>query len=449
MENNFKRRRYIRIISFFVSLSVLFGVWAAISTVKVQKYKLLASASTERALSELCENLDNITTVLEKGMYCTSNTMLSNVSSQLGRSAACAKVSLGQLTDETMVTDEVYKFLSQVGDFTNALVTKAEAGQALTAKEKESVKLLYEYSKSLSDSMDEIRNGYYDGSITFEKGLSNLSLDTSDEASLFSNSVSDAEQSLADYPTLIYDGPFADSVLERESELIKGKNEITAAEAKKLAAKYLKADESSIRQDDDEISSIPLYCFSVGEKSVGITKSGGYLCYMTNPDYSSEATISEEEAADRAEKYLDSIGYDSMEKSYYSDYDGVCTVNFAYEDDNDIIYYADLIKVSVALDSGEVVAVDARGYITNHRNRTLPEEKISLAEAKKTLSSELTLLESEKTLIPTDSGKEKLCWEFHCRNSENQEYLIYTDVETGEEADILILLYADGGTVVR
>lgn len=448
MDKTYSRQKYIRIISFLVSLSVLLFITTAVSTYKAEKYKRSVSTASERALNELCENLDNITVILEKGMYANSNTMLSNVSSLLSRSSACAKVSLSQLTDEDMVTDVIYKFLSQVGDFTASLVRKAQSGQTLTSDEKEGVKALYQYSKSLCDALDGIRSGYYDNTVMFEKSMSNLSLDGIQDVSIFSDSVSDAEQSLADYPTLIYDGPFADSVLERESQLIKNENEITADEARKLAIKYLGTDAASVRRDDDEASSIPLYCFSSGEKSVGITKSGGYLCYMTNPDYSGEVTISEKEAINRAKKYLDDIGYTSMKESYYTDYDGFCTINFAYQKDG-IVYYADLIKVSVRLDTGEVSAVDARGYITNHRERDIPKIKISAKKAKTLISDELTLISVQKAFIPLDTGKEKLCYEMHCRNGEDREYLVYIDVVTGEEDDILILLYADGGMMTR
>ena len=112
-------------------------------------------------------------------------------------------------------------------------------------------------------------------------------------------------------------------------------------------------------------------------------------------------------------------------------------------------YYADLIKVGIALDTGNVVAVDARGYLTNHCKRDLPETAVSLSKAKAKLSSELTVISTAKALIPTEYGKEKLCYEFHCRDSENQEILIYIDVETGTEADILLLLYSDGGVLTR
>ncbi len=448
MKQESKKRKYVRVISFLSFLSVLLCAAAITNAVKAEKYRASAQASYERAVSELCEDLDSITVSLQKGMYSNSKQMLSQVGTELYRCSACAKVNLGQLTDENMITDEIYKFLSQVGDFTLSLDRKAQSGEKLDQNDHAALRRLYNYSVSLSDGMGEIRDGYYDGTVSFEKTLSTLSLDGADESASFSDSVSDAEQSLADYPTLIYDGPFADTVLNRKPLFLNGKKEITAAEAKKTAAEILGIDEAKLRQDSDENSLFMLYCFSAGEKAIAITKNGGYLCYMTNPDYSGKSVIGEKEAARRAKQCLDKLGFSSMSESYYSTYDGVCTINFAYKQ-NGVTYYADLIKVSVALDSGAVVAVDARGYLTNHRSRSLPEKKITLSEAKSNLSPELTVMSSATAVIPTDYGKEKLCFEFHCRDSKKQEVLVYIDVETGTEADILLLLYSDDGVLTR
>lgn len=59
-----------------------------------------------------------------------------------------------------------------------------------------------------------------------------------------------------------------------------------------------------------------------------------------------------------------------MKESYYSIYDGLITINFAYTE-SDIVFYGDLIKVSVALDNGEVVGREARGFLMSHCSRNI------------------------------------------------------------------------------
>ena len=442
-----QRRRFIRAISFLSVACIVLSVSTVVYADKAQKYKFATEIAYERALGELCESLDNITVTLQKGTYCNTGRMMSDISNDLSRQASVAKVSLGQLTDKDMITEEVYKFLSQIGAFTSS-VAKDRDKLSLDAKQKDSLKSLLAFSQSLSDSLARIRQGSFDGEIVNEKRINTLA-SSSEVPKTFSESMSDVGQSLADYPTLIYDGPFADNILNRQGgKMLKTLQEITKQEAKKIAAGFINTTPESLREESDVNSQIKLYCFSKGDVAVALTKKGGKLCYMVNPRQVSAETISGEESIKRAKKFLKENGYASMKESYYSVYAGVCTVNFAYSK-NDILHYSDLIKVSVALDNGEVLSVDARGYLMNHTKRSIYTENITLEKAKKVISEDLKILSVKSVVIPLDTGKEAYCYEFHCKDSKNQELLIYIDKTTGEEQNILLLVYADGGLLTR
>ena len=445
--NSRQKKYFIRAISYLSVACIVLTVSTIVYANKAQKYRFVTEIAYERALNELCESLDNITVSLQKGTYCSTGKMLSDIGNDLTRQASCAKVSLGQLTDETMITEEVYKFLSQIGAFTSA-VAKNKDKLSLTAKERENLASLLSYSQSLSENLGKIREGSLNGDIISEKRTDTLAT-TSESPKTFSDSMTDVQQNLADYPTLVYDGPFADNVLHKTGgEMLRNLQEITKQEAKKISAKYMNSTPESLREEADVNSEIELYCFSKGDISVGITKKGGKLCYMMNPKDVGGETISTKEAVHRGKKYLENIGYTSMKESYYSVFNGVCTVNFAYAE-NGIIHYSDLIKVSVALDSGEVLSVDARGYLMNHTKRDIYSEKITSEEARKIIPDTLKILSENLAVIPLDTGKEAYCYEFRCKDKTGQEVLIFIDKMTGEERDILLLLYADGGVMAR
>ena len=169
---------------------------------------------------------------------------------------------------------------------------------------------------------------------------------------------------------------------------------------------------------------------------------------MTNPAFSGEAQISAETAVKIAAKFLKTVGYTDMQPSYYSTYDGVCTVIFHYVKD-DVVYYADLIKVGVALDTARAVSFDARGFLMNHTNRKLPEVTVSAEDAAASLSPALRLMGTKTALVPLDDGTEQLCHELHCRDRDGREALVYKAVTTGDEADLKLLLYSDGGVLAK
>ena len=85
----------------------------------------------------------------------------------------------------------------------------------------------------------------------------------------------------------------------------------------------------------------------------------------------------------------------------------------------------------------------------NHTERNLSSDILSQAEAQKSVSGLLTVLDSKRAVILTKSKGEKDCWEFHCTDKDGNEVLVYIDTKTGYEDDILLLLYSDGGILTK
>ena len=165
--------------------------------------------------------------------------------------------------------------------------------------------------------------------------------------------------------------------------------------------------------------------------------------------YASEIKLSQKDAIKKATEFLNSKGYTKVKESYYSTTDGICTINFAFYE-NGITYYTDLIKISVALDDGTITAFDATGYLMNHTQRKIPDNvKYSVDEAGKLLKKSLKVISSKKAYIPTEWETEVYAYEYHCKAPDGNEILVYIDPLTGEEIDILILLYSDGGVLTK
>ncbi len=441
------RRRAVRLLSFLLIFCLLFAVFSLVQTLRLRQKDTAAATASQRAMREFSENLESIETDLQKSVFCNSSTQLSALALNLSKCAACAKCSLSQLTNADLVSDEIYKFLSQVGDFTVAVGKKATAGQSVSSADRKGLSALAAYAKSLTEAITPLDEGYFDGTVALEKTrLQQMNKATAPK--YFSDEVNRAAKSFSAYPTLLYDGPFADTVLQRDARAIQEKDEIAPDIAARRAAQYLNCTTQQLLREDDVNGTLALYCFSKGEHTVSLTKRGGLLCSITSTDAGGETTIDEKSAARIARRYLRAAGYYDMKESYYSTYDGICTINLAYSKGG-VIYYADLIKVSVALDKGVVTGVDARGYLMNHTERRLPAKEVSIRTAVSTLAPNLTLLDTATTLIPCDDGKERLCYELHCKSDDGQEVLVYTDVTTGEEADLQLLLYSDHGVLAR
>jgi germination protein YpeB len=157
----------------------------------------------------------------------------------------------------------------------------------------------------------------------------------------------------------------------------------------------------------------------------------------------SEAKIDIEEAKVLGREYLNKIGISNMKATYYINTDNMLTINYAYVQD-DIVVYTDLIKVKIALDTGEIYSAECAGYIFNHTTRENISPVISEAKAKEVLNSKIEVKATNLAIIPNELNEEILTYEFK-GVVEEREYLAYINAKTGEEENILIILETEGG----
>ena len=416
-------------------------------SVKLARFEREVLLSNQLALVSLDENLNNISTNLEKVMYSSTPTMLSKLASELWRESSGAKNNLLMLPSSDTQLANTYKFLSQVGEFVMALGRKSASGESLSAEERKQLASLYEYCNSLNEQVNQMCYELENGTFSFDDYDSTL-LEKNSNLVTINSSFDDVEQSLSDLPSLIYDGPFSDHIEQGEALLLKGLKGMSQDDALKVAQKVCENEKGTLEYSYEENGDIPCYVFKSENCTTAITKNGGYPLYMINSKFAGEIEIKQDEAVRNAKKYLEKIGFTNLKESYYFTDDGICTVNFA-SDNKGVVIYPDLIKVSVSLETGEVLSFDATGYVHNHHNRKSFTPTLTEAQAVAKINDTLEVIDTQLCIIPTDWKTEQYCYEIHCKTQEGQELLVYIDCDTGEEDNILILLYSDGGVLTK
>lgn len=163
-----------------------------------------------------------------------------------------------------------------------------------------------------------------------------------------------------------------------------------------------------------------------------------------NRDISTQV-ISDEDANKIGLEFLESKGYHNMKETYFLKQDGVITINYAYSQ-NDTIVYTDLIKLKVALDDGEILGIETTGYLNSHTERQIPEPSISLEEAKSKLNSRLEISSEGFAIIPTEWKTEIFCYEFKGK-VDDTDFLVYINAENGKEENILVIINTPNGTL--
>ena len=443
-----RKRTKIRIISYLAVGVAALTAWGAVNAFGIARLKRQQNAANERALAQLGTYLGDIAVNLEKCRYVSTAPMLADISSQVWRSSTAAKTSLAQLTGSGGDSSGLYKFLSQVGEYTVALNKKVSSGETLTEDENATVERLGKSAAEISGGVNRILQSSADGTLDFDEVRTTLS-DSGSGNAFLGDEITDVSQTVKDSPTLIYDGPFSDHIGKGKSYVLELLPEITRDEAKRKCAEFLQTGENSVFYLGETQSGIDTFSFYNTEKTVSITKKGGVVSYMISSRFVGEARLKPENAVEIAAKFLNNIGYEDVKDSYYAVNDGVCTVNFAFYEDG-ITYYTDLIKVGVALDNGEILTFDATGYLMNHRERVIESvPEYSPEQAAKLIKPSLTVTGYKPTFIPTKYETEIFVYEYRCKTADGTELLVYIDPVSGAEREILILLYTDGGILTR
>lgn len=432
------KRSFARVITFSVASVTALAVFAGIQYGQARTAQRNLEYSYMRAVEDISLNLDNIKNNLEKGMYTNSVSMLSDLSSKLVSDAATAKSALSQLPIEELDLEQTYRFLSQVGNYSKALAEKCASGGQLSEEEKSNISVLYDYAVNLSGSMWQVEERIRDGNITFGRVAPD-----SQEVSV-TDGFKDFENLDNNYPSLIYDGPFSDHIMEKNPVMLEGEKEISEEEALRRAVKLTGAD--NLSRTGDESGKMPSYVFENDRFTIAVTKNGGYFSYMLAGRAVNEQKITAGRATEIAGEYLERLGIMNAEDTYYEILGGVCIINFAAEQ-NDVTMYTDLIKIGVALDNGEILSFDMRGYLTNHRVRDLPAPRISEEKAISLVSKNLRVLDADLCVIPSGGQNEIFCYEVQCTGESGQNVLVYINAVTGQEEQILLLQISKNGTL--
>ena len=413
----------------------------AYATTKENEYNM--------AFYEVVDYIQNVKTYLAKSMISKSAEHGAEMLTHVWREANLAQAYLGMLPIESQELENTEKYLNQVSEYSYSLSRKNIEGENLTDDEINKIKELYNYSNDLSNTLNEMSDELNNGTLTWEDLMNNT--EGSEIAEVSTLDV--IEENFHEYTGLIYDGAFSEHLTSTEKRGLTG-DEIDEETAKQRAEEFIGKDRIKNTQNNGfvENGDIPVYRFEMTTNEnqtigISISRKGGHVVLLNYNREVNEQKISEADAVAKGKEYLTSKGFPNMQETYYMKQDGFITINYAYNQNN-VLMYADLIKVKVALDNGEVIGLETTGYLNNHYDRNIPTQKISIENARKQISANAQITSEGLAMIPTEWKTEKFCYEFKGK-IENIDFIAYINAQTGEEEDILIITNTENGTITE
>ncbi len=426
-----------------IILSVLLlavGAFGIYQFKRARELEYTQNLSYSQMFAELTGYVDDVETELLKARLINDPRQLVNLSGRLYSASAAAKSKLCSLPLGDVSVERTAEFLSQVGDFAHSVSMRVIGGEEMSEDDAANLKSLSKYAASLQEGLDGLLVKMNNGEVNFSSNSVNKLLGGGSTA--LADSISDVEEEMHDYPSLVYDGPFSQHISNKEAVFLKNKSTVDEKSATNIAELYLGGGVKLLGEGEGKI---PSYYFENGGSRIEITKAGGHILWMLNDRGVGERTLNTEQAKRYAAEFLRKNGYSDMTESYYDIKDDCAVLNYAWSQ-NGYTVFPDLVKVKVALDNGEIIGFEGRGYIMNHAPRKIPAPKITAGEALATVSRAAEVESVSYAVIPLDSGEEAFCYQLKGKLDE-KHFLIYINTQTGAEEEIMILLETETGVL--
>ena len=416
---------------------------------KNKQYQIVKENDYNMAFYEVVDYVQNVKTYLAKAMVSKSSKHGAEILTHVWKEANLAQSYVGMLPIESQEIENTAKFLNQVSEYSYSLSRKNIDGENLSDEDIQKVNELYNYSNDLSNTLNEISLELNNGTLNWNDLMKNTEGAEIAEVSSFNV----VEENFHEYTGLIYDGAFSEHITSSEKKGLTGED-IDEETAKKKAEEFIGGENIKETKNNGYVENgdIPVYRFEIetnDEKTIGISisKKGGHVVYLNYNREVTEEKISPEEAIEKGKEYLAQKGFNNMQQTYYLKEEGFITVNYAYTQ-NDVIMYPDLIKVKIALDNAEVIGLETTGYLNCHYERQIPSDKISIEQAKESLSNKVQITSEKLAIIPTEWNTEVFCYEFKGK-IEDIDFIAYINAQTGKEEDILIITNTSNGTLTE
>lgn len=413
-----------------------------------KKNRELLEDEYNRSMYEMVGYVKNVNIQLSKLKVSNGKKVITTTLADIWRQSNLAKENLANLPVNQENMGNTSKYLTQLSDFSYFLVEKVSSGKDISDDEYKNINELSEYSKKLFAVTSKIYDDVNSGKLKWDEVEKVASHELSEDGDINVYSISKTFQ---DYAGLIYDGAFSEHILDVKPQMLTGKV-ISKEEAEaKLKEIYKEEEIEYISYVGEVLNKIQLYNFKIKlkgeetEKSIYLTKDTGLIYLIISDKIVSERKITDKRAEEIGLEYLKRLGISDMEDTYYYIQDNMITINYAATQ-NGILMYPDLIKVKIALDTGEVCSLEAGGYIYNHKERSFLGNYISQDDAKAHISDKMEILSVREAVIPTDAKEEIYTYEFECK-MDDKNYLVYINAENGEEEKILIMIETVNGTL--
>ena len=447
-----KRILYTSIVTIIVVFSTTFAILMFLERLDYRNY---LQGQYSKNMYELVDSVQNIRVNLGKSAIVGSREQSIIVFEEIFRFSATANDKLHSLPIDQAVVGDTSEFLTQVGNFCYSLAKASSEGKELSDKEYDDIDKLELQSYTLQEQLNGVLSDINEGTIKWgeiRKKSSGVLAKTGGD--LVTDKFTGIQKQIVQYPALIYDGPFSDNILEIKPKVMSQK-QVSEESAIKIVKNMFGEDKiANIESKSVQGKTvIPTYTFNItfkgreksgGETVIEVSKNGGKVVYLLDSRDVGEPTVDIEKAVKNGSEFISKIGYKNMEPTYTLNYENTAVVSYVYKQ-GDVSIYPDQIKLKIALDDGSIIGIESEKFLIAHvEKRDIVAPKITTAKAQEKVGKRLKITKTSLAIIPTDTNKEVLCYEF-LGTYKDKNYIVYIDANTGYEQRIIEIIDTPNG----
>ena len=420
------------------------GVGFAVSDSQAMKYKTELENSYQSNFYSLVDSVNNLETKISKTLNSSTSDFQRKTLLEASKNASEAEIAVASLPFSQNDIQETVRMVNQISGYTSTLAEKLAEGESLTDDDKDTLENIEQSILSLKRQLNEFASKMNSGYSIVDESMN---IDT--ETNSFSSGLASLKDNDVEYPTMIYDGPFSDSVTNTTVKGLSG-DMVTKSEAKTNLEKYFKSS-SGARFVSETNGKFKTFNFNVKNSSdetlfVQVTKAGGYILTISGAGSDDEATIDIESAKKIATDFASLNGIENPEVVWSDSIGNDVYLNIAPVSEN-IVLYPDLVKVKINLAKGDIVGYDATSYFTNHVERQLNKGSLSLDDAKAKVPTKFVVQNARYVLSPLDYNREVVCVEVEAKDQGNTYYFYY-NVENGKLENVLKIIETENGNLL-
>jgi len=435
---------FSRIISLVLVLAlVVAGFWGYREHKEKQALLLKAENQYQRAFHDLSDHMNRIQDELGKSLAVNSKQQLTPALTETWRMASEARNDIGQLPLSLMPLNKTMEFISDVGNYSYQVAVRNENKQALNEQEWQTLQKLYTRSKEIENQLADLQTAVITKNLRWMDAETALAQTDKKTDNQIVDGFRAMEKTVEQQKPLSF-GPTMDRMKvnsKLDAKTLTG-NDVTPEQAASMIQKWRGLDStkniSVKRNGKGELYPSYSITYTAPDKHkefFEMTVKGGNITWFMNQRQVGNESLDLAQGENFAVNWLKAHGIDASAVVKTETYDNVGVYEVVGLK-NGVRIYPDEVTVEVALDTGEVVGLNARDYVFHHKqNRSIPQTKVTKAKAQKMVSSKVQVQESNLALVLNDAKQEELAYEF-IGTMDQDTFKIYISAIDGQEVGV-------------